>query len=318
MSTQLIWWLVFGVLVIVLLALDLGVFHRRAHVIRVREALIWSAVWISLSLIFNLGVYFAFGADKAVNFFTGYLVEKSLSVDNLFVFLVIFTYFNVPANAQHKVLFWGIMGALIIRGIFIFAGVAIIERLHWVIYIFGAFLVYTGVRLFLHRDRKIHPEHNPFLGLCRRFIPVTKDYHGDRFFLREAGQLFVTPLFLVVLVVETTDILFAVDSIPAVLSITLDPFIVYTSNIFAILGLRALYFALAGVTLRLHYLSYGLSAILVFLGFKMLFSGFYKLPVVVALGVVAGILAISTIASFLRPKKAETIAEQVRHSEQKN
>jgi len=318
MSTQLIWWLVFGVLVIVLLALDLGVFHRRAHVIRVREALIWSAVWISLSLIFNLGVYFAFGADKAVNFFTGYLVEKSLSVDNLFVFLVIFTYFNVPANAQHKVLFWGIMGALIIRGIFIFAGVAIIERLHWVIYIFGAFLVYTGVRLFLHRDRKIHPEHNPFLRLCRRFIPVTKDYHGDRFFLREAGQLFVTPLFLVVLVVETTDILFAVDSIPAVLSITLDPFIVYTSNIFAILGLRALYFALAGVTLRLHYLSYGLSAILVFLGFKMLFSGFYKLPVVVALGVVAGILAISTIASFLRPKKAETIAEQVRHSEQKN
>jgi len=318
MSTQLIWWLVFGVLVIVLLALDLGVFHRRAHVIRVREALIWSAVWISLSLIFNLGVYFAFGADKAVNFFTGYLVEKSLSVDNLFVFLVIFTYFNVPANAQHKVLFWGIMGALIIRGIFIFAGVAIIERLHWVIYIFGAFLVYTGVRLFLHRDRKIHPEHNPFLGLCRRFIPVTKDYHGDRFFLREAGQLFVTPLFLVVLVVETTDILFAVDSIPAVLSITLDPFIVYTSNIFAILGLRALYFALAGVTLRLHYLSYGLSAILVFLGFKMLFSGFYKLPVVVALGVVAGILAISTIASFLRPKKAENIAEQVRHSEQKN
>ncbi len=318
MSTQLIWWLVFGVLVIVLLALDLGVFHRRAHVIRVREALIWSAVWISLSLIFNLGVYFAFGADKAVNFFTGYLVEKSLSVDNLFVFLVIFTYFNVPANAQHKVLFWGIMGALIIRGIFIFAGVAIIERLHWVIYIFGAFLVYTGVRLFLHRDRKIHPEHNPFLRLCRRFIPVTKDYHGDRFFLREAGQLFVTPLFLVVLVVETTDILFAVDSIPAVLSITLDPFIVYTSNIFAILGLRALYFALAGVTLRLHYLSYGLSAILVFLGFKMLFSGFYKLPVVVALGVVAGILAISTIASFFRPKKAETIAEQVRHSEQKN
>jgi len=318
MSTQLIWWLVFGVLVIVLLALDLGVFHRRAHVIRVREALIWSAVWISLSLIFNLGVYFAFGADKAVNFFTGYLVEKSLSVDNLFVFLVIFTYFNVPANAQHKVLFWGIMGALIIRGIFIFAGVAIIERLHWVIYIFGAFLVYTGVRLFLHRDRKIHPEHNPFLRLCRRFIPVTKDYHGDRFFLREAGQLFVTPLFFVVLVVETTDILFAVDSIPAVLSITLDPFIVYTSNIFAILGLRALYFALAGVTLRLHYLSYGLSAILVFLGFKMLFSGFYKLPVVVALGVVAGILAISTIASFLRPKKAETIAEQVRHSEQKN
>jgi tellurite resistance protein TerC len=318
MSTQLIWWLVFGVLVIALLALDLGVFHRRARVIRVREALIWSAVWISLSLIFNLGIYFAFGTDRAVNFFTGYLVEKSLSVDNLFVFLVIFTYFNVPANAQHKVLFWGIMGAIIIRGIFIFAGVAIIERLHWVIYIFGAFLVYTGIRLFLHRDRKVHPEHNPFLRLCRRFMPVTRDYHEDRFCLREAGRLFITPLFLVVLVVETTDILFAVDSIPAVLSITLDPFIVYTSNIFAILGLRALYFALAGVTLRLHYLSYGLSLILVFLGFKMLFSGFYRLPVWVALGVVAGILAISTIASFLRPKKAETIAEQICHSEQKN
>jgi tellurite resistance protein TerC len=318
MSTQLIWWLVFGVLVIALLALDLGVFHRRARVIRVREALIWSAVWISLSLIFNLGIYFAFGTDRAVNFFTGYLVEKSLSVDNLFVFLVIFTYFNVPANAQHKVLFWGIMGAIIIRGIFIFAGVAIIERLHWVIYIFGAFLVYTGIRLFLHRDRKVHPEHNPFLRLCRRFMPVTRDYREDRFCLREAGRLFITPLFLVVLVVETTDILFAVDSIPAVLSITLDPFIVYTSNIFAILGLRALYFALAGVTLRLHYLSYGLSLILVFLGFKMLFSGFYRLPVWVALGVVAGILAISTIASFLRPKKAETIAEQICHSEQKN
>lgn len=305
MSNETIWWLVFGVLVLVMLALDLLVFHRKAHVIKLREALVWSAVWILLALLFCLGIFLSFDSDRAMKFLAAYLVEKSLSVDNLFVFLMIFTYFSVPGNAQHKVLFWGILGALIMRAIFIATGLAIIERLHWVIYVFGAFLVFTGLRLALGKDRQVHPEKNPLLRLACRFMPLTNDYRKDHFFCFENGRRMATPLFLVVLVVETTDIVFAVDSIPAVLSISFDPFVVYTSNIFAILGLRALYFALAGATLHLRYLPFEMAAILTFLGLKMITSGFYKLPTGAALGVVAGILTIAIVASILRPKQKE-------------
>ena len=303
MSGQLGLWIAFGILVPAMLALDLGVFHRKAHIISVREALLWSGVWITLALLFNLGIYFLLGSDKALKFFTGYLVEKSLSVDNLFVFLLVFSYFNVPSAYQHKVLFWGILGALFMRAIFIATGLAILERLHWVIYIFGAFLVYTGIRMSLKKDMKLRPEGNPVLRLFRRFVPITDSYHEGKFLVKENGQRLITPLFLVLVVVETTDIIFAVDSIPAILAITLDPFIVYTSNVFAILGLRALYFALAGVAQRLYYLHYGLAAILVFLGFKMLSSGFYKIPVTLALGVVLGILLFSVFFSLARPRK---------------
>jgi tellurite resistance protein TerC len=286
-----------------MMALDLGVFHRNTHTIGVREALAWSAVWIALALLFNLGIYFLIGSDKALKFFTSYLVEKSLSVDNLFVFLLIFSYFGVSSNYQHKVLFWGILGALITRAIFIASGLAILQTLHWVIYIFGAFLVYTGIRMSLKKERRIRLEDNPALRFLHRFVPITDSYQGDEFLVRVNGRRFATPLLLVLIVVEMTDVVFAMDSIPAVLAITLDPFIVYTSNIFAILGLRALYFALAGVTQRLHYLHYDLSAILIFLGFKMLTSGIYKMPVSLALGVVAGILMLSAFVSVLRPRK---------------
>jgi len=305
MSNETIWWIAFGVFVFAMLALDLFVFHRKAHVIKLREALIWSSIWVSLALLFCLGIFLTFGADRALKFLTAYIVEESLSVDNLFIFLMIFTYFSVPANVQHKVLFWGILGALIMRGIFIVTGLTIVESLHWVIYVFGAFLVFTGLRLVLGKDRQVHPEKNPLLRLACRFMPVTSDYRKDHFFCFENGRRMATPLFLVVLVVETTDIIFAVDSIPAVLSITLDPFVVYTSNIFAILGLRAIYFALAGATLHLRYLPFGLAAILTFLGLKMITSGFYKLPTGAALGVVAGILTIAIVASILRPKQKE-------------
>lgn len=303
MSNELILWIVFGVSVLVMLGLDLGVLHRKAHVIEVKEALMWSAMWIALALLFNLGIYFLLGHDMALKFLTSYLVEKSLSVDNLFVFLLIFYYFVVPSAYRHKVLFWGILGALIMRAIFIATGLLIIERIHWVIYLFGAFLIFTGIRIFLRKGKELelHPKNNPVIKLFCRFMPVTSDYRGDRFWLKKNGGYLATPLFITLLVIETTDIVFAVDSIPAVLSITLDPLIVYSSNVFAILGLRALFFALAAVIQRWHYLNYGLSAILVFLGFKMLFSGLFKMPTGIALGVVAAILTVSAIASVLRP-----------------
>jgi tellurite resistance protein TerC len=303
MSNQTVLWIVFGVLVPAMLVLDLGVFHRKAHAVKVREALLWSAVWITLALLFNLGIYFLLGADKALKFFTGYLVEKSLSVDNLFVFLLVFSYFGVPSIYQHKVLFWGILGALFMRAIFIASGLAILERLHWVIYVFGAFLVYTGIRMSLKKDVKLRPEGNPILRLFRRFLPLSDSYHEGKFLVKEHGRRLATPLLLVLVVVETTDVVFAVDSIPAILAITLNPFIVYTSNVFAILGLRALYFALAGVVQRLYYLHYGLAAILVFLGIKMLSSEFYKIPVSPALGLVLGILLISVFFSLFQPRK---------------
>jgi tellurite resistance protein TerC len=291
-------WVGFNAVVVVLLVLDLVVFHRHSHVIKVKEALLWSAFWIALALVFNVGLYFTMDADHALKFFTGYVLEKSLSVDNLFVFLLIFSYFKVPAQYQHNVLFWGILGALVMRAIFIFCGVALLHHFHWVIYVFGAFLVFTGFKLVFEKEKEVDPSKNPVLKLFRRFMPVTAGYEGDRFFVRHAGRLHATPLFIVLLVVETTDVVFAVDSIPAILAITTDSFIVYTSNVFAILGLRALYFALAGLMGMFRYLHYGLGAILAFVGVKMLIADFYKIPIGLALGVIAGILALTILVSL--------------------
>jgi TerC family integral membrane protein len=296
-------WVGFILLVLAMLAIDLGVFHRKSHEVRIREALAWSGVWIILALLFNLGVYYWLGPEPALAFLTGYLIEKSLSIDNIFVFLLIFTYFRVPPRYQHQVLFWGILGALVMRAILIVLGISLIQRFHWVIYLFGAFLILTGVKMALEKDKEIHPERNPALRLFRRLAPVTDDYRGGKFFVKQGGRYFATPLFIALLAVETTDLLFAVDSIPAILAITLDPFIIYTSNVFAILGLRALYFALAGVMKLFHHLHYGLSAILVFVGAKMMLADFYMIPVGVALGAVAGILIISVIASIAFPRK---------------
>ena len=296
-------WVGFILFVLALLAIDLGVFHRKPHEVTIREALAWSGVWILLALLFNLGVYYWRGPEPALAFLTGYLIEKSLSVDNIFVFLLIFTYFRVPPRYQHQVLFWGILGALVMRAILIVLGLSLLQRFHWVIYLFGAFLILTGVKMALEKDKEIHPERNPALRLFRRLAPVTDDYRGAKFFVKQGGRYFATPLFIALLAVETTDLVFAVDSIPAILAITLDPFIIYTSNVFAILGLRALYFALAGVMKLFHHLRYGLSAILVFVGAKMLLADFYKIPVGVALGAVAGILIISVIASMAFPRK---------------
>ncbi len=285
-----------------MLVLDLGVFHRRAHTVKFREALAWSVVWIALAVIFAVVVFFWHGRTPALEFVTGYVIELSLSVDNLFVFLLIFRFFQVPAVHQHKVLFWGILGALIMRAVFIAAGVGLIQRFHWIVYVFGAFLVYSGIKLFFQEEAEIHPEKNPVLRLFRRFVPVTRDYEGDKFFVRRPG-LYATPLFVVLLVVETTDLLFAVDSIPAILAITRDAFIVYTSNVFAIMGLRSMYFALAGMMEMFRYLHYGLSLVLVFVGAKMLLSHYLEIPTPVALAAVAGVLAISVIASVANPKK---------------
>src|SRR2546426_3215387 len=307
MSSQMWVWIAFNVFVLVMLAIDLGVFHRRSHAVTLKEALVWSGVWIALALLFNLGVYAWYGPQPALAFLTGYLIEKSLSVDNIFVFVLIFAYFKVPARYQHEVLFWGILGALVMRAIFIFAGIALLQRLHWILYVFGALLILTGIKMATEKDKEIHPDKNPVLKLFRRLVSVTEDYHADRFFVKQVGHYAATPLFIVLLVVETTDIIFAVDSIPAILGITMDPFLVYTSNVFAILGLRALYFALAGVMRLFHYLHYGLSAILVFVGIKMLLADIYKLPVVVALSVVAGILLIAVVASVVRPHRGEVV-----------
>jgi tellurite resistance protein TerC len=307
MSSHVWMWVAFNVFVLVMLAVDLGVVHRRAHEVSLKEALVWSGIWIALSLLFALGLYVWYGSQPALEFLTGYLIEKSLSVDNIFVFVLLFSYFRVPARYQHKVLFWGILGALVMRAIFIMAGIALLQRLHWIIYVFGALLIVTGIKMVTEKDKEIHPDKNPVLKLFRRLVPVTQDYHADHFFVKQAGHYAATPLFIVLLVVETTDVIFAVDSIPAILGITVDPFLVYTSNVFAILGLRALYFALAGVMLLFHYLHYGLSAILVFVGVKMLLADVYKLPVGVALGVIAGILLLAIVASVLRPRRGDVV-----------
>ena len=300
---MILFWILFNVFVVAMLVLDLGVFHRQSHTVKYREALIWSAVWIALAIIFTVVIYFWHGRTPFLEFITGYVIELSLSVDNLFVFLLIFRYFQVPPVHQHKVLFWGILGALIMRAIFIAAGVGLIQRFHWIVYVFGAFLLYSGFKLLRQGEAEIHPEKNPVLRLFRRWVPVTKDYEGDKFFVRRTGLL-ATPLLVVLVVVETTDLLFAVDSIPAILAITRDAFIVYTSNVFAILGLRSMYFALAGMMEMFRYLHYGLSVVLMFVGAKMMLSHYYEVPTVLALGAVAGILLLSVAASVLRAKSA--------------
>ena len=303
-------WIAFNIFILLLLALDLGVFQKRAHAVKIKEALLLSAFWIGISLLFNLFVYFWLGPKSALEFLTGYLIEKSLSVDNLFVFYLLFSYFKVPAANQHKVLFWGILGALVLRFLFIFAGVSLIQRFHWTIYLLGAFLVFSGIKMAFQKEGDLHPEKNPVLRFSRRLIPVTKNYHHGRFFVRGAGRWLATPLFIALLVVETTDIMFAVDSIHAILAITLDAFIVYASNVFAILGLRALYFALAGVIELFHYLHYGLSLILVFVGVKMLLSDVYKIPTPLALGVVAVILALAVVLSLLFPPQKKKLSDE--------
>jgi len=296
-------WVLFNLFVLAMLAVDLGIFHRKAHEVKMKEALTWSAVWIVLALMFNAWVYYSRGPQAGLEFFTGYLIEKALSVDNVFVFLLIFTYFRVPAAYQHRVLFWGILGALVMRAIFIAAGVVLIQKFHWIIYVFGAFLVITGIKMALAKDKEIHPERNPVLRLFRRWVPVTEQYEGERFFVLRDGRRWATPLFVTLLLVETTDVIFAVDSIPAILAITQDAYIVYTSNVFAILGLRALYFALAGFMKLFHYVHYGLSLILVFVGVKMLLADVYKIPIAWSLAFIAAVLVVSVALSLLWPKK---------------
>lgn len=305
MSTETLLWTVFAILVVVMLALDLGVFHRKAHTVKLREALIWSAVWILLSLIFNLGVYYHLGAEAGLNFLTAYIVEKSLSVDNIFVFLLIFSYFSVPAAYQHRVLYWGILAAVVMRAVFIGAGITLIQKFEWIVYVFGFFLVYTGVKMGLRKDEEVHPERNPALKLFRRFFAVSPQYEGSRFFVERDGHRIATPLFVVLLIVETSDVIFAVDSIPAVLAITTDPFIVFTSNILAILGLRALYFALAGIMELFHYLHYGLSVILVFIGIKMIIAKVYHIPTILALGVIVTTITVCVVASLIWPQRSQ-------------
>ena len=295
-------WIGFSALVVGLLVLDLAVFHRKAHEVKVGEAVVWSIVWILLAVGFGIGLYLWSGPDPALEFFTGYVIEKALSVDNLFVFLVIFSYFAVPPAYQHRVLFWGILGAMVMRAIFIFAGAALLSRFHWLLYVFGGFLLITGLKLFLHRDEEVHPEQNPLFRWFQRVIPTVSEYRGARFTVVEAGRRYATPLLLVLLAVEASDIVFAVDSVPAIFGVTEDPFIVYTSNIFAILGLRALYFVLAGAMGRFHYLKIGLAAVLVFIGAKMLLAAVYHVPVAISLAVVMTLLAASVIASLLRPQ----------------
>jgi tellurite resistance protein TerC len=298
-------WLIFAGAVGVLLALDLGVFHRRAHALTFREALGWSAVWFMAALLFMGVVYFWRGAEPAFAFLTGYLVEWSLSADNVFVFLMIFSYFQVPSAYQHRVLFWGIVGAVVLRAIMITAGVVLIHAVHWIVYLFGAFLVVTGVHVAFQRPGELEPERNPVVRLVRRAFPMTKQYHGASFFLRRRGRWIATPLVLVLAVIESTDVVFAVDSVPAVLAITTDPLIVFSSNVFAILGLRSLYFVLAGVMPLFHYLRYGLAVILVFVGAKMVLSDVMPVPTPVALGVVATALAASVALSLWFPKSLD-------------
>ncbi|MFV8375669.1 TerC family protein [Flavobacterium sp. LB1P71] len=303
MQTDLSFWIGFNVFVLLMLALDLGVFNRKAHEISIKEAMIWTGVWVTLAMCFNGLIYYWQGEVKALEFFTGYIIEKALSVDNIFVFVLIFSYFKTPAIHQHKILFWGIIGALIMRAAFIFAGVALLEKFHWTIYVFGAILIYTGYKMLTQKEIIIEPEKNPLIKLFRRVMPVINELHGGKFFVKQDGKRFATPLFLVLVLIETTDLIFAADSIPAILAITQDHFIVYTSNVFAILGLRSLYFALAGMMDKFRYLSKGLALILIFVGLKMLLVDFYKLPIQIALLVIVVILILSIAASLMSNKR---------------
>jgi tellurite resistance protein TerC len=292
-------WIGFNVFVVLMLILDLGVFHRKSKEISVKEALAWTGIWVFLAFLFNVFVYYQLGEEKAFEFFTGYLIEKSLSVDNIFVIILIFSYFNVPASYQHKVLFWGILGALVMRVCFILAGIELIHKFHWLIYIFGGFLIITGIRIITQGDLKLDPEKNPIVKFVRKLFPVTESFEGDKFFVRRDHALWATPLFLVVIMIEATDLVFAVDSIPAILAISDDPFIVYTSNVFAILGLRSLYFALAGIEKYFAYLKYGLCAILVFVGVKMCIVDWYKIPVEISLAFITLTLSLTVLASMV-------------------
>jgi tellurite resistance protein TerC len=309
-------WVGFNVVVLALLALDLGVFHRKAHRVSLREAAVWSAIWVALSLAFAYGVRRYMGRDAGLEFLTGYLIEKALSIDNIFVFVLIFSYFHVPEEYQHRVLFWGIVSALVMRGAMIGAGTYLIERFHWVMYVFGGFLAVTGVRLATQQEHHIRPEANPVLRLVRRLVAVTNDYHGQRFFVRlpaaQGGKTrrAATPLLIVLVLVESTDLLFALDSIPAIFAVTRDAFLVYTSNVCAILGLRAMYFLLAGVVQKFHYLQLGLSAVLVFVGAKMLLTDVYEVPIMASLAVIALMLIVAIAASMLFPKRRGSAAER--------
>jgi len=304
-------WIFFNIFVLIAVALDLGVLHRRPHKIKLREAAIWSGAWIGLAILFGVGVFWFLGRQPALEYFTGYLIEKALSIDNLFLFLVIFRTFSVDERVQHRLLAWGVLGALVMRGIMIAMGAALVARFSWIMYVFGAFLVYAGIHMLVIRTRQTHPEQNKIFQLASRHLRVTHQYHGERFFVRANRQLFATPLFLVLLVVEITDVTLAVDSIPAIFGITHDAFIVYTSNVFAILGLRAIYFLLAGALRRLRYLTVGLSGVLVFIGAKMIAEPWVHVPVHISLGVVAGILLVALIVSLMAPEQAAP-AEQAR------
>jgi len=301
-------WGTFAAVVTVSLTLDLFVFHRKAHAVRFREAVGWTVFWIALSLAFNLWIYFETGSGPALEFLTGYVIEKALSVDNIFVFLVLFEYFAVPDRYQHRVLYWGVLGAVVLRGVFVALGAALLSRFHWIIYVFGVFLVYTGVRLMARKEAEVHPERNPVVRLARRYLRMTGEYHGQRFFIVEAGRRVATPLLLVLLVVEATDVVFAVDSIPAIFAVTRDPFIVFTSNIFAILGLRALYFVLADLMDRFIYLDLGLGLVLAFVGVKMLISHWVEIPVEWSLAVVLTVLAVSMIVSWIVVRRTSKTA----------
>lgn len=296
-------WIGFTAFVLLMLALDLGIFHKESHEVKFKEALGWSIFWIALAFIFNLGVYHWFGQVKAMEFLTGYIIEKTLSVDNIFIFVIIFTSFAVPNKYQHRVLFWGILGALIMRAIFIFAGAALLIKFHWLIYIFGGFLIITGIKLLINRNEVPHPEKNFLFKVCTKFIPTVSEYHGDRLLIVKNGKRFATPLFMVLLAIEITDLIFAVDSIPAIFAITNDPFIVFTSNIFAILGLRSLYFLLAGVVHKIRYLKAGLAVVLVFVGIKMAMLDIYKIPVAISMLFILATILISVAASFIIPDR---------------
>jgi tellurite resistance protein TerC len=306
-SLGILWlWVGFNGFVLALLALDLGVFHRKAHAVSVKEAGLWSVAWISLALLFDAGLYIWAGSGPALEFLTGYLIEKSLSVDNIFVFVLIFTYFNMPARYQHRVLFWGVLGALVMRAAMIVAGAALLERFHWIIYAFGGFLLVTGIKMAFQKRAAVDLGANLVVRLFKRLVPVTEEYADDRFIIRKNGVRFATPLLLVLVLVEASDLLFATDSIPAIFAVTRDPFLVYTSNVFAILGLRSLYFLLAGVVTMFRYLKLGLAVVLSFVGVKMLVTEVYKLPTALSLGVILGILTVSILASVLIPEaKAE-------------
>lgn len=302
-ENEILLFVLFNIFILILLAIDLGLFHKEAHAIGLREAIFWSILWVVVALLFNAGVFIVAGSTKGVEFLTGYVIERALSFDNIFVFLVIFSYFGVPRAYQYKALIWGVLGALVTRLLFIIAGTALIAQFEWVLYIFGLILIVSGWKIMVQKGTEVHPERNIFIRVARKLFPVVPNYDSPRFFLRIDGKMFMTPLFLVLVTIETTDIMFAVDSIPAVFGVTRDPFIVYSSNVFAILGLRATYFLLAGIMETFHYLSYGLSAILIFIGTKMLLEHLYPIPTLVSLGVVVAMLTVAIIASLVRNRR---------------